>query len=216
MWRKQETPPSSYKISWGATCSSAIQATNLKTVYLDMFTSITIPCTFFPSAALWLQPWENRKAETNELPTWPTWSEYNNNEISYAPESGVPLRLSVSNHPVWCPHRICLQQHPRRQIQLQLMLDLMSYLWTHTEVPALTAVHAIQLLGLKVASTSGWRTGSPSIVSSLQESLVQSDTIWNRTWWTQKEMHNTSSRARNSLCNSNMKMDKWDWEVSMP
>jgi len=41
----------------------------------------------------------------------------------------------------------------------------------------LTAVHAIQLLGLKVAGTSGWRTGSPSIISSLQESLVQSDTI---------------------------------------
>jgi hypothetical protein len=181
-----------------------------------MFTSLTIPCTFFPSAALWLQPWENIMAETNELPTWPTWPEYNNNEISYAPESGVPLRLSVSNHPVWCPHRICLQQHPQRQIQLQLMLDLMRYLWIHAEVPALTAVHAIQLLGLKVAGTSGWRTGSPSIVGS----LVQSDTIWNRTWWTQKEMHDTPSRVRNSLCNSNMKMDKWDWEldweVSMP
>jgi hypothetical protein len=63
--------------------------------------------------------------------------------------------------------------HGENKIQLQLMLDLMSYLWIHAEVPALTAVHAIQLLGLKVASTSGWRTGSLSIVGS----LVRSDTI---------------------------------------
>jgi hypothetical protein len=56
----------------------------------------------------------------------------------------------VSNHPVWSQHRICLQQHPQKQTQLQLMLDLMSCLWTHAVVPVYTKVQATQLLGLKV------------------------------------------------------------------
>jgi hypothetical protein len=56
----------------------------------------------------------------------------------------------VCNHPVWSQHRICLQQHLQKQTQLQLMLDLMSCLWTRAVVPVYTIVQATQILGLKV------------------------------------------------------------------